>query len=290
MLYIILPVHNRKAITEKLVRCLQQQTYKNFHLLLVDDGSTDGTAEMVTSLLSDVTVLRGTGSWWWAGSLHQAYLWLKQQRLPENAAVVILNDDVVFDELYLEKGLNALQKHERTLVASIGISSESGKQIDGGIYMDWKHWKSFVVQEPERINCTSTRGLFMRADDFVALGGFYPKLLPHYTSDYEFTMRALRRGYKIHVESELVLSFSEKTSGIYNFYAETSYIVFLRKLFSKKYTLQPFYLTMYVALACPWKWKFLNWLRIWGSTFWKLVKYFFIIMTNKFKKPTTEAK
>ena len=36
-----------------------------------------------------------------------------------------------------------------------------------------------------------------RATDFVELGGFHPRLLPHYLSDYAFTIRALRRGFAL---------------------------------------------------------------------------------------------
>ncbi|MCK5537931.1 MAG: glycosyltransferase family 2 protein, partial [Bacteroidales bacterium] len=39
MIYIILPVHNRKKITEKFIKCLVKQTYQDFKLILVDDGS-----------------------------------------------------------------------------------------------------------------------------------------------------------------------------------------------------------------------------------------------------------
>ena len=73
---IILPVHNRRATTALFIRCLRAQTYTNWHLLLIDDGPTDGTADMVRSEISKLTVLCGIGSWWWAGALHQGYRWL----------------------------------------------------------------------------------------------------------------------------------------------------------------------------------------------------------------------
>ncbi len=286
MLYILLPVHNRKKITERFIDCLLQQTYHNYHLILIDDGSTDGTAEMVETMVPTTTVIRGDGSLWWAGSLQQGYLWLKKQNINDNDTLVILNDDVIFEPDYLEIGIDALQQHSKALIISIAYSNETGKLLDGGIYMDWKNWKSSVVLEHDinKINCASTRGLFMRVTDFLTLGGFYPKLLPHYTSDYEFTNRAYRQGYKLIVEPSLVLHFSEKTSGIYNFNDETSYFSFLRKLFSKKYTLQPFYMSAFVALSCPWRWKLKNWLLIWLSTGWKIVRYFFIIHYKRFFK------
>ena len=77
MIYVILPVHNRKKITESFIQNLVEQTYKDFKLILVDDGSQDGTSEMVLSYISSSVVISGKGDWWWGGSLQQAYKWIK---------------------------------------------------------------------------------------------------------------------------------------------------------------------------------------------------------------------
>ena len=46
MIHVITAVHNRYSITEKFADRLLAQTYKDIHLILVDDGSTDSTADM----------------------------------------------------------------------------------------------------------------------------------------------------------------------------------------------------------------------------------------------------
>jgi len=80
-IYILLPVHNRLEITQRFITCLKAQTYQKYHLILIDDGSSDGTAEMVQENISSLTVVRGKGSWWWAGALQQGYRWLREQNL-----------------------------------------------------------------------------------------------------------------------------------------------------------------------------------------------------------------
>ena len=71
--FILLPVHNRRHITERFIDSLLAQTYNKYQLVLIDDGSTDGTADMVSMKVppDKLTILSGNGTWWWAGSLQQ---------------------------------------------------------------------------------------------------------------------------------------------------------------------------------------------------------------------------
>jgi glycosyltransferase involved in cell wall biosynthesis len=44
---IILPTYNRAYLLKRAIRSILNQTYKNFELIIVDDGSTDNTEEVV---------------------------------------------------------------------------------------------------------------------------------------------------------------------------------------------------------------------------------------------------
>jgi hypothetical protein len=94
--YVLTPVHDRKALTERFLRCLIDQTDRDYHLVLVDDGSRDGTAEMARSMIPSATIIRGSGNWWWAGSLEQARRWLLRQPSRPGDLVLIANDDTTF--------------------------------------------------------------------------------------------------------------------------------------------------------------------------------------------------
>lgn len=47
---IIIPTHQRKQLLERALRSLLNQTFSDFEVIVVDDGSTDGTREMVQAL------------------------------------------------------------------------------------------------------------------------------------------------------------------------------------------------------------------------------------------------
>ena len=58
MLSIIVPVYNILDCLERCVHSLTAQTYSDIEILLVDDGSTDGTAELCDALATQDTRIR----------------------------------------------------------------------------------------------------------------------------------------------------------------------------------------------------------------------------------------
>ena len=57
MLYIIVPVFNRLKNTKEFIRSLENQYYKNYTLVIVDDNSTDGTFEYITTHHKEVVLV-----------------------------------------------------------------------------------------------------------------------------------------------------------------------------------------------------------------------------------------
>jgi GT2 family glycosyltransferase len=263
--YILLPVHNRCDVTKRFIDCLKVQTYTNFHLVLIDDGSTDGTAGMVREHIAAVTVIKGNGNWWWAGSLQQGYLWLKKQNIPQNSIVLIINDDTIFEPDFIEKAVMLLADEKGMLLSAYYFSLQDGRLIDSGLHIDWKLFTCIQTNNPDEINCLSTRGLFLRCSDLMEIGGFYPKILPHYYSDYEFTIRAFRKGFKLFSDAKLQLWGDESTTGLHSMKPETTWHT-LKNLFSIKTIPNPVVESAYILLACPYPWIVINLLRVWNNS------------------------
>lgn len=261
-LYILLPVHNRRETTRRFLACLKAQTYRNYHLLLIDDGSTDGTAEMARELIPTLTVLSGRGDWWWAGSLQQGIEWLRRRSASAEDLVLMINDDVTFAPQFLERAVALLQTMPRTLLLAQAVSAQTGLPLVSGVEADLKHWRFQPSQSAEKINCLTTNGLFLRWGDLQQIGGFHPRLLPHYNADYEFTLRAHQKDFHLHVSPELRLVWDEKTTGFHRF-DRMPFITFLRQYFSKKSLGNPLYHSAFVLLVSPRPWIPVHLARIW---------------------------
>jgi GT2 family glycosyltransferase len=262
-IFILLPVHNRREITRRFINCLRKQTYDNFHLILIDDGSNDGTDEMARESISSLTILKGTGDWWWAGALHHGYQMLKGIIKNENDFVLLINDDTEFDDNFLQTGKNLLEKKQNSLILAVCYDKQTKKAITAGVNINWEKFTFRDCSIDEKINCLSTRGLFLRFKDIQKIGGFHRFLLPHYFSDYEFTARAYRKGFRLIANPQLKLLLDiQHNDNTHNISNNKRFSAIVKELFSKKNPTNPFYSIIFILLACPWKYKLINMLMV----------------------------
>lgn len=287
-IHIILPVHNGWEYTEKFVDCLRRQTHQDYRLILVDDGSTDGTAEQVRQRIEKLTVIRGKGKWWWGGGLQQGYLHIKRTALPADDLVLIINNDTEFGPEFLATADKIMAAERNCLLFAANYDRRTGELYDAGAKADWRSLR-FPKNVPEsEIDCLSSRGLFLRVGDLVKLGGFRPFFLPHYLSDYEFTIRARRRGYRLIVRPELNLLYDPAQGGHYLLAKEVvSFGDYLRKSFSLKTPVNPVIMTNFVVLSCPLPYLPLNILRVWGRfcgrTFGMFRRFYYYPARSRFR-------
>jgi GT2 family glycosyltransferase len=263
-IYVLLPVHNRREITRTLVECLVAQTYDNYELVLIDDGSTDGTAEMVKQLVPSATVLRGTGKWWWAGCLQHGLDVLASRRVNDDSLVLFMNDDVTFGPDFLQNAVDVMRGKEGTLMVARTLAPDETGTVETGVVADLRRLSFRVADSAGAINCLPTRALFAYWSDVRTIGGFHPRLLPHYLSDYEYTIRAHKKGLRCETSPRLVIVSNEEATG-YRTINERSFPRFLQKYFSKKAAANPIYWSSFVLLAVSPFWILPNLARVWRS-------------------------
>ncbi|MDX1959884.1 MAG: glycosyltransferase [Leptospiraceae bacterium] len=259
-IYIILPTHNRKNYLEKCLFCFRNQSYQDFFIVLVNDGSNDGSIELAQSIFSEdqLTIVNGNGNLWWGGSLNKGYHWISKNVNDLNSIVVFMNDDTILPQDYLEKVNQEIQKGKGNELIVSQIYNLENKFIDGGLYyIDWKTYMFYAEpQEGIKPNCQSSRGLCFTVESFLKIGGFHPTLLPQYLSDIEFTMRGYELGLELISSKELMVKLDDKQTGL------IANKIGDKGLFSKKNFNNPIHRINFILLRCPWKFKLKNIFRV----------------------------
>lgn len=213
---IIIPVHNRKEITLRCLERLSVTELRNYQLdvIVVDDGSVDGTAEAVTQQHPDVALVKGDGNLWWTGAVNRG---VEYALAYDYNYFMLLNDDVEWGRDCFQELLDVADRHPQALVSSIklmlgegsGIDRDNQNQIiltgclrEQGILReicDSVSGRPYrVVKNVEVLSCDALTGaaLLIPKSVFDAIGVFDAKSFPHNWGDIEFTHRAKRAGWE----------------------------------------------------------------------------------------------
>jgi len=217
--HVLIPVFNRLAMTRNVVANLRhQQVDEALRIIVVDDGSTDGTAEFLASL-DDVVVLTGNGNLWWGGAID-----LGLRRTFETAVdqdwVVFVNNDTELPPDFIQRLLDAARKYAPAAVGSVVRDIQPPHQlISVGPRIDVNRFRVTDVgsgglgdriSEVLEVDALSGRGVIFPVSALRAAGGMRPRWLPQYLADYELSLRIRAHGWRLLVAVDAtVYSHSE---------------------------------------------------------------------------------
>lgn len=122
LVFIVVPVFNRPDKIKRSVKSIQNQSYKNWNLLIVNDNSTDGTGLVIESfVISDTRISTKLNKEYSRGPAGARNSGLES--VAENAAyIAFLDSDDEWTEDYLE---NALQTFKRNPHLGLVVSDLS---------------------------------------------------------------------------------------------------------------------------------------------------------------------
>lgn len=218
--HVLIPVFNRLALTRRVLDCLHtQQVDEPLRLIVIDDGSTDGTAEFLASQ-QDITVLKGDGSLWWGGAIEAGLQRVLEEGRPSDW-VLLVNNDTQFDVDFVQRLLDTARAHAPAAVGSVICDEEAPDRLlsIGAVFDTWRlRVRDKLEQErprdsakgPHSVDGLSGRGTLYPLAAFRIAGTMKPVWLPHYLADYELAVRVRKAGFKLLVcEDAAILSADE---------------------------------------------------------------------------------
>ncbi len=204
---VLIPVHNRREITLRCLRVLRAaELPAEFGVIVVDDGSTDGTAEAILAEFPDVILVRGDGHLFWTGGIVAGM----RHALAEGAAFLFwLNDDCRPDADALPLMLDFLEQNPRAICGA-SCFAEGG---DVPVQTAFRQRKAVTASE----RVTEVDGLSgfcvgLPATICAEIGFPDERRLPHYGADGIYTLLAKRRHYRVVLLRDARVTLLDKIS------------------------------------------------------------------------------
>lgn len=219
MIYIVIPVFNRKVFTRACLISLQKQTMQEFRVIVIDHGSKDGTDAMIQTEFPELLLLKGDESMWWAAATNLGIKKILEISISDTDLVLTLNNDLEVNPDYLLELLKVYEKKQPCLVGSTSVDINNNDKISfiGGTWNKFtaKYKSHKATSLPYGIvagmfdslpsDLLPGRGTLLPIKAFKQIGLYDELNFPHYAADEDFSLMAKNKGYKLLVSTKAVV-------------------------------------------------------------------------------------
>lgn len=243
---IIVPVFNGLAFTQKCLPVLYEmidlsgRPGHQLPVVVVDDGSSDGTSQWVSKHFPEVHLLQGDGGLWWSGGVNKGM----KYALDALQADYLLwwNNDIIPRKDYLKQLLGILQGvSERIIIGSkIFVLNDGVIWGMGGRFDPVKGTRHMFgerqpdgkpYQQPFEVDWLPGMGTTLHRSVIDAIGFLDEKKFPQYHGDSDYCLRAKSAGFRIMAYPELVIYNDSSNTGLFH---QESYSRLIQSLTSIK--------------------------------------------------------
>jgi GT2 family glycosyltransferase len=199
--WVVTPVHNGIEHTVKFLASLEAQDWPGLRVIIVDDGSTDGTARRIDAEFPKTVVLTGDGNLWWSGATN-----LGVEHALKNGAdyVLTVNNDVEIDPQAVSRLVAEAQgRGGQALVGSVIYDEADRSRVwyAGGTFNpalgELAHIRRVEPVAAMKSEWLTGMGVLVPAAAYSKVGFYDSKRFPQYFGDADFSLRAGRAGYDL---------------------------------------------------------------------------------------------
>lgn len=218
---IMMACFNRKQKTLECLRRLELLTHESEYAVevwLLDDGSTDGTADAVKHAYPAVKVIAHAGGLYWNRAMHMLFSQVKAAG--RTAYYVWLNDDTMLHESALRRLLSVAEQKGGASVPLIVVGATKDASTDVVTYSahrrisHWKTLKTAMVIPNEYVQeCDTFNGNFVLISAAaVSIAGLLDPAFEHGMGDLDYGLRAKKKNVLILLAPGFVGTCSRNSS------------------------------------------------------------------------------
>lgn len=218
---IVIPNLNGKKYLKDCLDALRVQSRQDFSVILIDNGSADGSAEYVKEQYPEVTVRRFDENRGFCGAVNEGI------RMTTSKYVILLNNDTICDSSFVEQLVAAMEQEPACFAGSsrmVQMQDPSKMDNCGDFYcaLGWaftpgKGKRAVLYDRPREVFSACAGAAIYRRYIFDEIGGFDEAHFA-YLEDVDVCWRAKIAGYRsIYIPDAVVRHVGSATSGsIYN--------------------------------------------------------------------------
>ncbi len=218
---VVIPNWNGMAYLEGCLTSLENQSMRRFRVIMIDNGSTDGSVEYVRKHFPDVRIRAFHSNTGFCRAVNEGIA------LAETPYVILLNNDTVCDEHFVEKLCEAMDRQPEAFSCAArmmqlkdpGLIDDAGDFYCalGWAFADGHGLAAEKRMKRRRIFAACAGAAIYRRNLLEKLGLFDERQFA-YLEDIDIGWRALRSGYSNWYEPEAVVfhAGSATTGSAYN--------------------------------------------------------------------------
>ena len=191
---VVIPVFNSEKYVEATIDSIVASTYINIEIIIVDDGSIDGSADICTRKAKGdarIKVIQMDNS----GPSHARNTGIT---FANGKYILPVDSDDLIHETYIEKAVNIMENN-----SNMGIVYCKGKLFDA-MNCEWDLLE-YSLTNMLLSNCIFATALFRR-EDWVAVGG-YSEDMRWGIEDYDFWLSIISLGRDVYRIPEILFYY-----------------------------------------------------------------------------------
>lgn len=200
---VIMTTYNRRDLIPQAIQSVLNQTFKDYELLVIDNGSTDGTEEVVQEIRDPrLKYIRNPNPTTSCEAPRNLGI-----QMARGSLISFLDDDEQWYPERLEKVKRAFEENGDISVVCHNQNIRVNDKIDGQWRAGASEGDIFETLLYER-TCLVAGATTIKTECLRELGGFVLRKEYDAASDYDLWLRLARKNVKIHFIDEFLGEFS----------------------------------------------------------------------------------